>query len=380
MRVRDPALPAKPSRRQADPDPAQVARLYLGGATEKEIARLLSVSRQRVADALTVAGVQRRQPASACPVSHDELRRLVDAGSTQAQLAARFAVASGTMCRWLAEAGIGDPDPRIDHARLRHLYVDRELTAREVAIEFGTSHNRVIRELALAGIARRSRHDRRPRGARAAVTDEALRALYVDQGLSVRELRGVLGVSDEYLRKRLRECGFAKRPGTFVQKLARPRDDLSADAAELYSNAKLSMREVAEALGISSSHVRELLHESGVEVRAPGVRAGRDERPRRVLQDLYADRAVRSVLERFGVPVQDPTKWTRPSPFETFVTIPIPEQLLQELYVDLGLSGFHIALLCGVGTLAVMNRLRHLNVGIRPSGQPCPWTVRTYGS
>ena len=284
------------------------------------------------------------------------------------------------MCRWLAEAGIGDPDPRIDHARLRQLYVDRELTVREVAIEFVASHNRVIRELALAGIARRSRHDRRPRGERAAVTDEALRVLYVDQGLSVRELRGVLGVSDEYLRKRLRECGLAKRPGTFVPKLARPRNELSVDAAELYVNAKLSMREVAEALGVSSSQVRELLHESGVEVRAPGLRTSGDERPRRLIQDLYADRDVRSVLKRFGVPAQDPTEWTRPSPFEAFVPLPIPEQLARELYIDLGLSGFHIALLCGVGTLAVMNRLRSLNVGIRPSGRPCPWTVRTYGS
>lgn len=59
--------------------------------------------------------------------------------------------------------------------------------------------------------------------------------------------------------------------------------------------------------------------------------------------------------------------------------LPLPEALVRELYVEVGLSGYHIGLLCGVGALSVMNRLRTLGIAIRPSGRPCPWTSRTYG-
>ena len=82
--------------------------------------------------------------------------------------------------------------------------------------------------------------------------------LYVERGLTIRELGAAFGVSDEYVRKRLRQCQLAKRPGTFVPKLGRDRAEVSADVAELYE-AGHGMREVGEALGISSSEVRELL-------------------------------------------------------------------------------------------------------------------------
>lgn len=94
------------------------------------------------------------------------------------------------------------------------------------------------------------------------MTDEVLRELYVVRGLTIRELCAEFGVSDEYLRKRLRQCGLGKRPGSFVPKLERDRAEVTADAAELYG-AGLGLRDVGGALGISSSEVRELLHEAG---------------------------------------------------------------------------------------------------------------------
>lgn len=365
-------------RKRRDADPDEVAELYRSGVTQKEIARRLSVSRQRVAELLAAAGVGRRESGRACPVDDADLRRLAEGGKTQQELASMFSAAPGTVGRWLAEAGIGSPDPRIDHQRLRDLYLGEGLTVREVADRLGVSHHRVIRELALAGVPRRSRHERPPRGARAAVTDEALRELYVERGLTIRELCAVFGVSDEYVRKRLRQCQLAKRPGSFVPKLERDRADVTADAAELYG-AGHGLRAVGEALGISSSEVRELLHEAGVSVRPPGLPFAADQRHRRLLEDLYGDSEVVGVLERFDVPVQEPSQWTRPSPFEVLVDLPLPEALVRELYVEVGLSGYHIGLLCGVGALSVMNRLRVLGIAIRPSGRPCPWTSRTYG-
>lgn len=364
--------------KQPAAEPNVVAALYEQGHTEREIAVELGLSRQRISDALTAAGVARRKPGRTCPVDGDELHRLfVDEGLSQAQLARRFDAASGTVSRWLAECGLGTPDPRADPARLRELYVTQRLTTREVGEVLGMSPNRVTRELALAGIPRRSPHDRRPRDARANVTKDALEEMYVRRGLTVRELTEVFGVSDEYLRKRLREVGFAKRPGTFRPKLERDRADLMAAAVELYAREGSSMRDVANELDISASTVRDLLHEAGATVRPPGRHPIGSER--RVLRDLYKDPDVVDVLRRFGVVVQDPQRWSRPSPCETVAPWPLPAKLLEELYVRLGLSAFHIGLLCGFGAGAVLNRLRVLGIDVRPGGQPCPWTERRYG-
>jgi len=312
-----------------------------------------------------------------CPLGPEELRALVADGMTQAQLADCFGVASGTASRWLAECGIGRPDARAEPERLRALYVEQRLTVREVGAELGMSHNRVIRELALAGIPRRSRHERRPRDRRAEVTREALAELYVRRGLSVRELTTQLGVSEEYVRKRLRECGFAKRRGTFRPKLGRSRGEIISDAAHLYVEVGMSLRDVAAELNVSSTLVREMLHEAGVTVRPPG-RWGSG-KSRQVVPDLYGDAEVVEVLRRFGVALQDPAAWTRPGPLEAVAPLPLPDGLLQELYVRLGLSTFHIGILCGVGALAVVSGLRSAGIELRPSGQPCPWTNRTYG-
>lgn len=367
-------------RRQPDPDVAAVTGLYTGGRTEREIARLLGVSRERVADTLADAGVARRRPGLSCPLESDELRALVDGGTSQAELARRLGVASATVGRWLAECGIGDPDPRIDRDRLQQLYVVDGRTAREVAEAFGVPHSRVIRELALAGIQRRSQHTRVARGRRVSVTDAAIEELYVQRGLTIRELTTVFGVSDEYLRKRLRQTGTAKRPGTFRPKLPRTRAELVADATELYSNVGLNLRDVAAELEVSSALTRELLHEAGVPMRPPGVPpVNMNDRERRLLADLFADEDVLEVLGRFGVALQEPDTWARPSPFEALAPIPLPADLVTELYERLGLSAFHVGLVCGVGTLMVLSRIRAIGLEVRPSGRPSPWTVRTYG-
>jgi transposase len=88
-------------------------------------------------------------------------------------LGRHFGVSPSTVRRWLAEAGLLGADPEINPARLRELYEERGLTTREIAAELGRSKTMVIRALAAAGIPRRPRTERRPRGPRAAVTDAA---------------------------------------------------------------------------------------------------------------------------------------------------------------------------------------------------------------
>ncbi len=101
--------------KQRDPDPADVAALYSAGRTERDIARELGVSRERVARSLAAAGLDRRSTQRPCPVDEDELRRRIKEGASQAELARLFGASAGTVNRWLAEAGIAptrrQPDP-----------------------------------------------------------------------------------------------------------------------------------------------------------------------------------------------------------------------------------------------------------------------------
>ena len=105
----------------ADPDVKTLWRLYVGEhRTEREIAQLLGVSRSRVAEAMAKAGIERRTPNRACPVSTRGLEKAFAApGATIAGLARRFGVSDATVSRWLAEAGFLPSDPSIDHGPSR---------------------------------------------------------------------------------------------------------------------------------------------------------------------------------------------------------------------------------------------------------------------
>ena len=367
-----------PTGRRRSADPKLARALYEAGATERSIAQQLRVPQAAVADALNASGVERRQSGRPCALPPDSLQQLVDRGATQASIATMLGTAPGTVSRWLAEIGIGEPDRRIDRAELRALYVDEELTVREVGDRLGVPKNRIIRELALAGIQRRSRHTRRPRGHRLAVTDERLVDLYVDRGLPLAQLGAELGVSEEYLRRRLRKAGITKRPGTFGRRHAAS-NRVVARACLLYS-AGLTMADVAAELGVSATQVGLILTEAGVPVRPPGPRPIDDDQPtRRVLTQLYHDPEVRKALALWHIPIPDPECWERPSPFQILAPDPLPEELLDHPYVDLGLTIHHISILCGIGTTGVKGQLQRLGIPLRPPGRS-PWTRRQIAS
>ena len=67
------------------------------------------------------------------------------------------------------------------------------------------------------------------------------------------------------------------------------------------------------------------------------------------------------------------TRW------ESYAPLPLDPQLLRELYLDIGLTLGHVALLCGVGTMATRARMTACNVTLRRSGVPCPWNQRQEG-
>ena len=362
-------------RRNAAPDMKTLRSLYVDeGRTERETAQLLGISRSHVAETMEQAGIERRPPRRACPVARADLSSAFAApGATIASLARRFNVSDATAARWLADEGLLPPDPDIDHRHLERLYVEETFTVREVAEKLRLTPGRVSRELAVAGIPTRSNHVRRPRANRADVTDGRLVELYVEKKHNVVETAAMLGVSTEYLRKRLGEAGLIKRPGTFTAHVPWEPDELRQLAADLYQGG-MSMKAAGEELGVSVGTVRVALHKTGIPVRRAGRKTHQDE-PRTLLDDLYDDPDVLTVLARHQVAV--PEKWTPAGPFESLAPLPLPAGLVTELYDDVGLPILHISLLLGVGQGAVRNRLTAADVALRPAGQAAPWTVKT---
>jgi hypothetical protein len=341
--------------------------------TEREIAQLLSVSRGRIAEAMDKAGIERRSPNRVCPVSTAVLRRaFTSPGATVASLSRGFDASDATVARWLAEAGLLPPDTSIDHRRLETLYVDQLLTIAEVAEKLRISPARVSRELVVAGISVRPATVRRPRGNRAKVTDKRLFDLYVTKKLNVVETAATIGVSTEYLSKRLHQVGLTKRPGTFTPRGPWDPDNLRDEAARLYEGG-MTMKAVGDELGVSVGTVRVALHQARVQVRRGGFASHSDE-GRNLLDDLYGDPKIVKVLARCGVVV--PEVWSPVGPFESLAPLPLPTRLVRELYEGVGLPILHMSLLLGVGQGAVRTGLRAAGVVLRPAGLDAPWTTR----
>jgi transposase-like protein len=361
-------------RRGADPDVETLRRLYVDERrTEREIAQLLGVSRGRVAEAMDEVRIERRSSNRACAVSAAGLEKAFGApGATVASLARRFGVSDATLARWLAEAGLLPPDPGIDHRRLEKLYVDQVLTIAEVAEKLRISPARVGRELVVAGFDIRPHTVRRPRGNRAKVTDKRLVDLYVKRKLNVAETALLLGVSTEYVSKRLHEAGLIKRRGTFTPHGPWDPDGLRDQASELYEGG-MTMKGVAEEMAVSVGTVRVALHQAGVQVRRGGFASHTDE-GRTLLDDLYGDPEIVKVLTRHGVVV--PEAWNPTGPFESLAPLPLPTGLMTALYEGVGLPILHMSLLLGVGQGAVRSGLKAAGVALRPKGQDAPWTTR----
>src|SRR5664279_1206816 len=240
----------------------------------------------------------------------------------------------------------------------------------EMRCRLGNRHARSAVHLRQRGIGHR--------GAGAAVTDTALAEVYRRPGMTIAKAAAHFGVSDEYLRRRIAEAGLTRRPGTFAPRSAYPPDVLQAKAVKLYATG-MTMREVGARLGVSSSTVSMALHAAKAPVRpSGGARPEAHDTPRTLITDLYANPDVVAALRRHHVQVPDEAEWHVTGPFHSYVPLPVPAAFVRELYVDIGLSIHHIALLIGLGDFATRNRLIQAGVTFRPSQERCPWNHRRY--
>lgn len=363
--------------RGPEPDHDEICRRYVEHKQgPPAIAAALGISLARVNAALAAAGAARRDWGNrVCPLTLAQLQAAVQAGVTVAELTRTHGVSSTAAKRWLADAGLLEQDPDLPVDLLTRLYVEEGKTTRQIAAQLRLNRERLGHALAAAGITARARTARHGGGPRDAITDELLTQLYVDDGLTLRQIAARLHVTSTYLSRRVHELGLTRRPGWFGSRLGRERGELLAQAAELYGQQNLSLDQVAKQLAVSATTVARLLHEAQVPVRRPGYR-GRDQPPSTLVDDLYADPAIADCLRRFGVRQPGTDTWNPATAWESFAPLPLDLDLVRELYVDVGLATSHIALVCGLGATSVRNRMADAGITMRPQSQRCPWGQR----
>lgn len=157
--------------------------------------------------------------------------------------------------------------------RIRELYVERGLTLRQIATQVPLSYQSVRDRLVLMGVPRR--------GARGGMTpikeyDEQIIYLY-ERGWTLHQISRKLPVSPMTVKRRLLENGVPLRPrgGAHIQVEWSEYERTKA----LYVDRDMSLLEVAAELGLSADAVRERLLRMGVPLRPKG--GGSHKRTRR---------------------------------------------------------------------------------------------------
>ena len=203
--------------------------------------------------------------------------------------------------------------PPVSATRLRELYVEQGLSIRQVAQILDSTPDRVTTGLRAAGIAPRARgrHD----GVQLApITAEQLQELYVRQQLSAREIAEQLGGEQTRVLDALRREGIPVRPGGSPPGPRGPRvPQLHLGAAELgrlYVEDEFDDEQIGRRYGVSSWQVRRRRTELGV-TRRPAE--GRPAPPAEVLRRAYVDEQLwlKDIARRYHTRIDTVRRWLK---------------------------------------------------------------------
>jgi transposase-like protein len=250
--------------------------------------------------------------------------------------------------------------------RARHLYTCLGWSTRRVATACGISRPKLTGLLRAAGvpIAPRGAGRARPTPDPANLRD-TLTELYLRQQLSSTRIAALLGMSDRLVRAKLARHGIRRRTGGSHNREDRTRLT-SQQVRELAVLRDLPATDISALTATGYLPVLRDLHTAGVPVRLGGDRI-------EVIDALYADRQVRSVLAEYRIPLVPAggRLWERfPVP------VPLRPDLLHRLYVDCGLSAPHIELLTGQPAATIRHHLIRYAIPRRPPGGRSPFLRR----
>lgn len=154
--------------------------------------------------------------------------------------------------------------------KMIRMYTTEGATLQEIADELGRSIATVHRHLRRAGVELRpagSTVRRHPRRLPDAELQRTAR-LYVEDGLSLRQVAEVLGVGQSSVRWRLERAGVQMRPKSQAGRespfLRRLEPEVEDEIVRLYVEALRNQREIAEEIGVTRVTVQRVLSRRGV--------------------------------------------------------------------------------------------------------------------
>ena len=200
----------------------------------------------------------------------------------------------------------------IPEAELRRLYLEEHLTPKAISKRYGCSAGTVRNELLRKGIPLRSPAEV-AKSQRIKLPKLQLEKLYLHQQMSGPEIAEVFECSPGVVYRELARHQIPRRSKQEVAALSRAklsiREDIDeATLCELYHGQQMSEIEVAEALGCSPSTVRLRMEELRIEKRALSetrklaAQKLRFEIPQDVLEELYIERrlSAEAIGEQLG--------------------------------------------------------------------------------
>jgi hypothetical protein len=263
------------------------------------------------------------------------------------------------------------PDP----ARLAHLYLRRKLSTYAIGEITGLDRQRVTRMLRRAGVPLRPRGAGRQRPLRRddpPGLPQLLAGLYEAGRLGSPQIAAMTGMPERTVRDRLRRYGIAVR--TRGRWNREDRQMVPAEILEdLYTRLGMTADEVGRRLGTSRSTVLRSAHSLGVPVRASGILPVPGPEEIELVEALYADPLIASVLDARDIPRVPPGAplWQRfPDP------VPLTTALVKDLYWGCGTGLAHIELVTGQPAMTVRGFMRRAGIPLRHPGGRAPFLRR----
>jgi hypothetical protein len=254
------------------------------------------------------------------------------------------------------------------------LYLEQGYSTRRIANDLGVDRQRVVAILREQDVrlAPRGAGRRRPLKIDSSLNAETLRFLYVDCRFSSVEIGRGLGLSDRFIRSRLKLWGIERRSRGQWNRFDRT-EVFPNELQSPYVEQEWSASAVGRELGVSRGIVLRSAHSHGLPVRTGGSSEPSEEYSIVLINALYDDPCVADALARHGVSVV-----REPGPlWERFpVVVHLSRALLDDLYTHCGLSCFHIELVTGVPVPTILRRLDEVAIAKRGRGGRSPFMRR----